>query len=554
MMKKVFKRMISVVLCAVMIICPLIAGVSASTYIRGDGNRATLVPTVYVQGYGSALYADSYDKNSQHLVGGSIDILSNGALGGILDGVMDPLMEGIRTDDWTNYSNFLVDKLVSILGFMALDKNGEASNGSGNQCERDIYVTNRNNYDGKYDLYAYTHNYDWRIDPFISAAELHDYIQKVKAETGFDKVNIVGRCLGANIIMAYLSEYGYNDVNAINLYVGGLDGFEFLGALFSGQVVIEADDLNNFLQYMIDDNGDPVMSFVKSLVAILNFIKGLNIPIELVYKIYEEVYFEVIPRTLKETFGTMPAFWSMVGKDYYKAAMEFNFSTDEDRAEFAKLIEKTDKYYNNVTLRTENILDEAIDAGVKVYITAKYGCANIPLSDKAKYHSDGIISVDTQTLGATSAEIGSTFSSSYMKKAEANGTAGYISPDKVIDASTSFLPDHTWFIKGSSHAFMPYSIDVFHAQIFNASGYGDNSTYVTVDTLSEYPQYMCMETDDEYVPLAPLTEENSDVGEEWNIGIFDHFSNFLNKILDFITELAYKLKDMIQSLVSEAKK
>ncbi len=553
-MKKVFKQVISVILCALIISCPLIPGVSASTYIRGDGNRATQVPTVYVQGYGSALYADSHDKNSQHLVGGSKDILTDGSLEGILDGIMAPLIEGIQTDDWTNYSNFLVEKLVSILSFMALDKNGEASNGSGNQCERDIYVTNRNNYNGKYDLYAYTHIYDWRIDPFISAAELNDYIKKVKTATGFDKVNIVGRCLGANIIMAYLSEYGYDDINAINLYVGGLDGFEFLGALFSGQVIIESDDLNNFLQYMIDDNGDPVISFVKSLVAILNFTKGLNIPIELVYKIYEEVYFEVIPRTLKETFGTMPAFWSMVGKDYYEAAMELNFHSDEDKTEYAKLIEKTDKYYNNVTLKTENILNGAIDEGVKVYITAKYGSVNIPLSDKAKYHSDGIISVDTQTLGATSAIMGSTFSSSYIKKAEENGTAGYISPDKTIDASTCFLPDHTWFIKGSSHGVMPYNIDVLQAQVFNASGYGDASAYVTVGTLPEFPQYLCMVSDDEYAPLVPLTEENSNIGDEWNVSIFDHFSNFFEKLFSFITELVYQLKNMIQSAITEVKK
>ncbi len=548
---KTAKTINSLVLCIVLCVCAFPISVSASP---GAGEaRATVLPTVYVQGYGSALYSDKNDKNSEHLVGGSKDVLTDGSLDSLLDGILDPLMEGIRTDDWTNYSNFLIEKLVDALGFMALDNNGEPSNGSGNLCERDTAVTNRNYYNGKYDIYAYTHIYDWRIDVFVSAAELNDYIQKVKAATGSDKVNIVGRCLGVNVVLAYLSEYGYDDVNAVNLYVGGLEGFEFLGALFSGQVDVQSDDLNNFLQYMIADDGDPVMSFVKSLVAILNFTKGLDIPIELVYKVYEEVYYTVIPGTLKETFGTMPAFWSMIGEKYYEAAMALNFSSDEDKAEYSGLIEKADRYYNNVTLRTDEIINEAIESGVKVYITAKYGSANVPLSSESKYQSDGIVSVSSQTMGATTTVMGETFSSEYMAEAEGKGTVAYISPDKVIDASTGILPDNTWYVKGSDHSRMPYCIDIMQAQIFNATGYGDSSVYVTVNTLPEYPQYLCVSSGDETAGLYPLTEENLNRGSEWDVSIFDHFLNFFDKLFSFITDFVYQLRDMIEGAVAEGK-
>lgn len=534
-MKNSFKKILSFVLVFTLVLSSGAFFAFASGGAPASVERSTTIPTVYVTGYGADIYADANDKNSKIIVGGNVPFVTDGVLGSMLENIIEPLMNGIATGDYTEYNDLIVNTLVSDLGRFGLDENGEPSDGSGNYCARETGVVNKKWYGGKYDIYSYSLVYDWRVDPFVTAAELNEYIQKVKAATGSSTVNLVGRCLGANIVLAYLSEYGYEDINAINFYVGGLNGFEIAGALFSGQVVVDSDALDRFIQVALDSEDDELISFAKSFVAILNFINGLDLPIEVIYSIYDQVYFDIIPRVLKETFGTMPAFWSFVGVDYYEAAKEFNFPTAEEQEKYAKLLEKTDKYYNNVTLKTDELINGAVDAGVSVYFTAKYGFPAIPLSKEANLHSDNTVSVSSQTYGAASTEMGKFFSKVYLKTAEENGTLKYISPDKCIDASTAILPDHTWFIKGSKHSYMPNSIDIMMAQIFEATG--NRAKYVTVNDIAEYPQYLYVENLDEFAPLQIMTEDTANVGDDWNVSIFDHLSNFLEKMLSFITSL-----------------
>ena len=541
-MKNLVKKALSLILVTLLIIsgCCLTCFASDGT---PSADRATAIPTVYIQGYGAEIFADANDRNSEVIVGGAVPFLTDGVLGGMLENIMEPLMKGITSGDYTEYNDLVAETLIADLGRFGLDENGEPSDGSGNFCTREVNLINKKWYGGKYDIYSYSLIYDWRVDPFVTAAELNAYIQKVKAVTGSDKVNLVGRCLGANIVLAYLSEYGYDDINAVNFYVAGLDGFEIVGALFSGQIVVDSDALNRFLQSSLDSEEDELISFAKSFVAILNFINGLDLPIDVVYGIYEQVYTDIIPRVLKESFGSMPAFWSFVGTDYYEAAMKLNFPDAEEQAKYAGLIEKIDRYHNEVAVRTEEIINAAIDAGVGVYFTAKYGFTAVPLSKESDLHNDGTVSVTSQTLGATSTSFGEKFSKEYLENAEKNGTAKYISPDKCIDASTAVRPDNTWFIRGSKHEFMPDSIDIMIAKIFDATVKSEK--YVTVNDFEEYPQYLYVESLDEYAPLNIMTEENANDGFYWDVSIFAHLSNFLEKLLNFVSELVNKILSLI---------
>lgn len=524
--------------------------VSASSGAAPSVERSTSIPTVYIQGYGAEIFADAYDRNSEVIVGGDVPFIADGVIGDLLESLIEPLMKGVTTGDYTEYNEIMTNTLVDALGRYALDENGEPSDGSGNFCNREKTLYNKNWYSGKYDIYSYCLTYDWRVDPFVTAAELNDYIKMVKAVTGAPRVNLVGRCLGANIVLTYLAEYGYDDVNAVNFYVAGIDGFDVVGALFSGQVEVDSDALDRFIQANLTGD-DELLSFAKSLVAILNFINGLDLPIEVVYGIYEQVYKNILPAVLKETFGTMPAFWSFVGTEYYDAAIELNFSDDADKIKYAKLIEKIERYHNEVSLKTEEIINNAIAEDVSVYFTAKYGAPAMPLSKESKYHCDGTVSVASQSYGATSSVQGRTFANSYLDDAEANGTAKYISPDKCIDASTAIRPDNSWFIKGSLHANMPNSVDIMMARIFEATGAREK--YVTVNDFEEYPQYLFVETDEEYAPLIVMTEENATVGQEWDKSIFDHLLNFFDKLFNFITDLVEQLREMIESAISTAK-
>ncbi len=542
-MKNRVKKLVSLVLVIVLVMCSSVFAASASSNAPASADRATTIPTVYVQGYGASIFADANDRSSEVIVGGTVPFLTDGVLGGLIENIMEPLMKGVTTGDYTEYNDLVAETLIADLGRFGLDENGEPSDGSGNFCARDSGYANRRWYGGKFDIYAYSLTYDWRVDVFVTAAELNAYIQNVKAATGCSKVNLMGRCLGANVVLAYLSEYGADDINAINFYVGGLDGFEIVGALFSGEVVVDSDALDRFLQMSLDSEDDELISFAKSLVSILNFINGLDLPIDVVYGIYEQVYSNIIPRVLKESFGSMPAFWSFVGEEYYEAAKALNFPTVEEQEKYAGLIEKIDRYYNEVTVNTEDIINNAVNDGVKIYFTAKYGFPAVPLSKEAGLYSDSTVSVTSQTLGATVTEMGETFSKDYLKAAEKNGTLKFISPDRCVDASTAILPEHTWFIKGSKHANMPNCIDIMQAKIFEKT-YLENK-YVTVSDFEEYPQYLVVETDDEYAPLVIMTEDNSDVFDDWDVSVFTHLSNFLEKLLDFISSLVNQIRSLI---------
>lgn len=548
-MRRTLKKVLALTLSLILVMSCFAVSASAA---NARYERATTVPTVYVQGYGSALYSDSNNGDSEPIYGEGVEMITDGVISSLVSQIIEPLMSAIATGDYTEYNDIIVNTLVDDLGRLALDENGEATNGTGNACRYDIWVQNRNWYSGKHDLFAYTFQYDWRVDPFYSAQRLNEYIKKVKAATGYDKVNLVGRCLGANIVLAYLSEYGNDDINALQFYVAGMDGFEFMGALFSGNIVIDTDVLNRWFYQMEietdDADTDELINFAKALVSVLNTVNGLNLPVDVLYSIYDQIYTDIIPRILKGSFGTMPAFWSMVGADYFDDALALNFPTDEDKATYAGLIEKITKYHENVSLKTEEIIQGAIDDGVPVYFIAKYGYANMPLSKEAGLHSDGTVSVTTQSMGATSTEMGTKFTKDYLNTASENGLSKYISPDKCIDASTAFVPDSTWFIKNSSHALMPDAIDVMMANIFDATGYGAGKKTVTVDDLEAYPQYLRLEENEINGKMVPLTEDNATDGDDdWNPSFFEQLSFFLEKILNFINEFVTHILELIKN-------
>ena len=59
---------------------------------------------------------------------------------------------------------------------------------------------------------TYKFRYDWRLDPYETAARLREYIDYMKELTGFDTVSLVGFSQGATVLNTYLTTYGYEDL------------------------------------------------------------------------------------------------------------------------------------------------------------------------------------------------------------------------------------------------------------------------------------------------------------------------------------------------------
>ena len=208
-----------------------------------------------------------------------------------------------------------------------------------------------------------------------------------------------------------------------------------------------------------------------------------------------ELYDEVIAPLVLETYGTFPSFWAMVSEEDYPAARRNIFKGKEDA--YAGLIEKIDRYDTDVRQHMDELMKGAKEAGVKIAVFAKYGDYLIPpVTENANELSDNTLLLSKASFGATTAKYGSTLPQAVLDKAAANGTDKYISPDKMVDASTCMFPDTTWFFWDCPHETFPDFIFDAMAKFYYADG------DMTVFSDPDFPQYQ----------IAHLDPNNSDIG------------------------------------------
>ena len=156
-------------------------------------------------------------------------------------------------------------------------------------------------------------------------------------------------------------------------------------------------------------------------------------------------------RFLNESIGTMPGFWALVSAENYDDARAFAFPTPELQAEYAGLLEKLDRYHNEGSVKADELMRTAEAVTGKVGVVCGYGEYMPPVTADNTRQSDGVILTADESNGATCAPLGETLGEAYVQKV-ADGH-DHISPDGIIDASTAFFPDNTWFIKYGGHSF-----------------------------------------------------------------------------------------------------
>ena len=111
-----------------------------------------------------------------------------------------------------------------------------------------------------------------------------------------------------------------------------------------------------------------------------------------------------------------------------------------------------------------------------------------------------MIALSETSFGATTAKFGDTLSAPRYLWKVVTGKKKYISPDKMVDASTCLLPDTTWFIYGSGHAQHREMIEDFISNFFAANG------KLTVFDRPDMPQFVM---DNGEGALVPITAENA---------------------------------------------
>lgn len=259
-------------------------------------------------------------------------------------------------------------------------------------------------------------------EPYETAAMLNDFIQKIKKERNCDKVNIVPVSLGGAVSVAYFDLFGkQNDVKRVMYFVAALQGTPVISDLM--KLNINSEKALSLIEFL----------FPSKIAELLGKILAL-----LPKKVSNKLMFSAIEAILEAAIIRCPSLWSTIPPTEYEALAK-KYLTD---SKFAVLKEKTDKFYKAQKSFPESF-KQLKAQGVDFFAIVGYNLQLLPIVATDTVSSDAMINVTSASLGATVAPLGATL------QTEADGD--FISPDRMIDASTSLMPDRVWYFKNQQH-------------------------------------------------------------------------------------------------------
>lgn len=135
----------------------------------------------------------------------------------------------------------------------------------------------------------------------------------------------------------------------------------------------------------------------------------------------------------------------------------------------------------------------------------------IPVTSAGNWQGDSVIETAHTSGFATVAKRGETLGDNYVQAN--NCHKNHISPDNIIDASTCFTPESTWFIKNANHVGVTDGNAEFFVWLMTSK------EQCSVYSNPLYPQFMYYNTDNDY--LAPYLYSFGDVDLNGNINLVD---------------------------------
>lgn len=341
-----------------------------------------------------------------------------------------------------------------------------------------LYRSLKNKFGGE-KIYLYT--FDWRLSPDVLADDLKSYLDNVKAETGATKLDVAACSMGAMITTAYVDKYGTDIFDTIAFLSGAHNGGHIVGSVFQGDLVIDGKALGDFLV-------SKTSGFVSFLLRILNAL-GLtkclaNFVNDAIIEYKDQIYGDF----LRECFATAYGLWGLIPDEEFEACKEFFFDGVED--EYATALGEIEKIQAFVG-RTDEIMAKLYADGVKVSYVSHYNSRQLPIYSGYAAHGDGVLESDRTSGYATFANYGSTLSDAQIAGVDSQ----YISPDKVVNASTCLYPETTWFVKNAKHVGCKDGSDHTEFAIWLLT----SETQPTVTTNAKYPRFMNVDANENFI-------------------------------------------------------
>lgn len=464
-MKKIARISVSVVL-----VLAMIFSLAAPSFAAEDKCNCGEDPIIYVAALGSAtLYKDA-GTDSEKVVfrPETEDYLK------LVGSLLVPIVKLVIDGNYDAFGDSLVNGVLSVFGSLANAENGDST--------PDITTKEELPTDPTHGLdYSYYFGYDFRADPLVVADDLNAYVEHVKELTGHDKVRFRASSMGGVMTMAYLAEYGSEDIKSVIFQNCPIKGTAVAGALFCGEVEINPTALYRYastaITTMVPGVGGDIL---QGLVTVLNFVgvfKGLtDFAGGLVDKLVDKVFDDALIPVFRANCGI----WSFVPDEYYERAKTFMLGSNPNE----ELVKRIDEYHYNVQQKADVILNGLIEDGVPVMIVSATNVQRTPLVTAWKNDSDGTVDTKYSSVGATVADHAETFADNY---AQVNTACGHnhVSPDNRIDASTCALPEQTWFVKDMMHC----TTHDGHGALYRWFWENDDAV-LTIYSNPAYPQYL----------------------------------------------------------------
>ncbi len=284
---------------------------------------------------------------------------------------------------------------------------------------------------GKENIFNF--NCDFRMGAPFCAGQLDAFIQSVKEYTGKEKVNIFAVSHGGQVTGTYLTLYGEKgDVCHAVMTVPALGGAALAYDVLADRIRLNEYDLMRFIEHGMMWETDFEWLLKAQQLGFL-----------------DDILHYARPGVLR-VLGYWGSIWDFVPAPYYEDVKAQLL----DPVKSAPLIEKSDYMHYEVMPRFGQGFRRAQKAGTKVFIIA--GFENPAVTGLGE-SSDAIITTASST-GATPAPFGMRYNDGYVQKTD---TGFYqLSPSMALDASTSYLPQHTFFVENLYHGMVykdPYT-------------------------------------------------------------------------------------------------
>ena len=534
MKHSLFRKVLSVLLCVILVsLCAVPA--------FADDTKANH-PILYVEGWnGAPLYKNGTEKvfmpDAQDL-SGTITSLITTLLKFSAQKNLAKLQGDIngQAKAYDDFIDAVINAAAGVFGKFAFNAAGESIEdgidvldidrfGNCNQIDQsniqEAVISETGNALGKDMVYYFT--YDWRYSLIDTAAKLDAAIQQIKADTGYDKVSLVGMSMGGALINTYTSIYGYGSVCNLTMSSSAFQGLQYMGEIYNGQMEIDGELLGGLIDDFLSENVS-----LSDLLSYSNIYKTLLDDMNTAFK-YDmegtsalgaadgegsEPKNKIKNNLLIPYFAYLPGMWTFVPDKYFDGAMNYIFGIDGLFSESAPLILKLNEYHA-IQANAENNLKNAMKHGVTVTIVSHYNTHIAPVTPVSK-NLTGDVTIETvgTSGGATTAPVGECFADDY--KQAKFPEKDYMSPDWMIDASTCMFPDQTWFIKDMKHMEFDPKEEGNNCDLF--IWLANATEQLTIDSNELYPQYLIY--DRELKRLSCFYDEG-DVNYDDDISLID---------------------------------